>query len=519
MDSREIAGSITEEEGRKLSMIFLTQSLNGIDDESRASFSDRKLIDCDNGMALSEAARLAISSHPLFGKGKEHGIFPECFFPMLIASGEGKEAEAIASSAFPSLGKAESARLLQPIFNAFEALSIREDPGRAAAFLSLPYTSRIAYILSPSDTIMRERAVSAIELAAGISALDAEEEEEAEDLIRKASGFDRFSFFELENLQVLYRKEGRLYGRKEDRTPFSLVAASDFSVIVQGHCPIAIYMFAEPRKAGIVSEWMITQSSIRKALLSGLSSSDIISMLRQASQETIPVSVESRIASWEELLTSVRGQEAIMLTVSERAERLMNALSDKLEGHIIAHPQQGLFLMRPDTAWQWTGILASIGLDMLGTISLEKEERHISDIELGEIKAARTLPEEREVPFDSARRNALLSSADPYRRALILSGIIYRDDQETPQLKDVVLGLDYQEKKRLIAHSISHSSKVYAEFVGGSVIIAKAERSEKEGYTILNGREIEIAKIWKTALLPISIASITYLCPSDSDNL
>ena len=48
--------------------------MNGIDDESRASFSDRKLIDCDNGMALSEAARLAISSHPLFGKGKEHGM-------------------------------------------------------------------------------------------------------------------------------------------------------------------------------------------------------------------------------------------------------------------------------------------------------------------------------------------------------------------------------------------------------------------------------------------------------------
>ena len=100
----------------------------------------------------------------------------------------------------------------------------------------------------------------------------------------------------------------------------------------------------------------------------------------------------------------------------------------------------------------------------------------------------------------------------------MLSGFIYREDQETPRLEGVVLGLDYQEKRRLIADAAAHGGKIYAEFVDGSVIISSVSRCEKEGFVIMGGREIEIAKIWKTAQLPASVASVTLPGSADNDS-
>lgn len=515
---REKAGAITDKEGAMLSAISLVHSWLGMGDEEKASFIDRGLVE-DGNFHLSDVAQLAISAYPLLGDGNEQEIFPECFHAMLAAAESEKEAEAAALLCFPAIDKAEAARLLQPTLSALHSLHVLEDSRKAEDFLSLTLASRMAYILSPHDAMRRQKAVTAIALSEKISGLGGDREKEAERLIQEASGYDGFSFFTLENLQLLYRKDGKLYGRVESKARPSLVVTSDFSIIAQGRLTAAIYLFAEPRKAGIASEWAITKESIRKGLERGLSGDQIISMLDQASSENIPESVKSRIHFWEETLTSVKGSSVIALDVTERAERLIKAMYDKLEAHIISHPAPGLFLMRPDTAWQWSALLSSVGLDVLGSISVEKKEEQLPDTDIIELRPERTIPDERAVPFDRERRQSLLASDDIYRKALVLSGIIYDEAQETPALEDVVLGLDYQEKKRLISYSISHGRKVYAEFVGGSVIIAKAEKSAKDGYVLLNGREIEIAKIWKTALLPLSVSSITHLCPSDSDNL
>ena len=90
-----------------------------------------------------------------------------------------------------------------------------------------------------------------------------------------------------------------------------------------------------------------------------------------------------------------------------------------------------------------------------------------------------------------------------------MSGFIYREDQDTPELEGIVLGLDYQEKRRMIADACAHGRKIYAEFVDGSVVISSVSRSETEGHVIMGGREIDIAKIWKTAQLPASVESVT----------
>ena len=215
----------------------------------------------------------------------------------------------------------------------------------------------------------------------------------------------------------------------------------------------------------------------------------------------------------------MRGEDAVVLTVSERAGRLMNAMREQLEEHIIANPVPSLFIMRPESADIWTRLLADVDLDVLGKISGRPAPEHEQDIPIEAIRVPRMLPLYRAAPFNAEKRLRLLSTEDQYRRALVLSGLIYSEDQETPPLEDAILGLDYQEKRRAISHALSHGEKIYAEFVGGSVLIDRPEKSEREGCVRLGGRDIDIAKIWKTAILPISIASLTYLCPSDNDSL
>ena len=521
MGDRAIAEAITEEEGRALSCISLTRSWQGIGTEMMASLIRRGLVKDDgNTLLLSSEAEDAVSLYPLLGREGKAETYPGSFHEMLLSgSGQIKEMEEAAAICFPSLDKAGTARLVQSAKDAFDRLGLFRSFERAEAYLSLPLSSRIAYILSPSDSIRRAKAAAAVQLSAFISGISSDEEKSAEDLIRQASGFDELSFFDLESQQVLYRKEGRLYGRREGNERESLVVSSDFTVIAGGRHRIPIQAIAEPRRSGPVSEWMITKQSIRKALLCGLAGRKIIDILAEASDETIPESVKSRILFWEETLSSVRGEDAVVLTVSERAGRLMNAMREQLEEHIIANPVPSLFIMRPESADIWTRLLADVDLDVLGKISGKPAPEHEQDIPIEEIRVPRMLPQSRAVPFNAEKRLRLLSTEDQYRRALVLSGLIYSDDQETPPLEDAILGLDYQEKRRAISHALSHGEKIYAEFVGGSVLIDRPEKSEREGCVRLGGRDIDIAKIWKTAILPISIASLTYLCPSDNDSL
>ena len=516
----EAAQAISEEEGALLSRIYLTHTLSEIDEEHKASFIERKLVVLDDGMArLSKEAMAAVSAHPLLGTGCEHEIYPECFHQMLIASESEKEMEECAASCFPNLDKAETRRLLEPILSAFSSLGIPEDMERTGLFLSLPFESRLAYILCPLESDKRKAAAKAVALSERIAGLDAAREEEIENLIRRTTDYDDYSFFMLENMQLLYRKNGKLYGRKCQDGEHSLIVSSDFSIIVQGRTSAPLHLFAEPRKGGVVSEWMITRDSVRKSLLSGYGSEKIMMALESEASEAIPESVKSRIRFWEETLSSVKASEAIVLTVSERAERLIRALGPQLESYVISHPADGIYIMSTET-WKWRPIFSTVGLDVLGNIKERTEDGMKADVEISPIIYDISLPEERAVSFDREKRQRLLATDDAYRAALVLSGMICSESQETPELCDVVLGLDYQGKKRLISSAMNHGGKIYAEFIGGSVIIAKPEKSEKEGYVFLNGREIEIAKIWKTALLSISIASITRLKrSSDNDSL
>ena len=89
------------------------------------------------------------------------------------------------------------------------------------------------------------------------------------------------------------------------------------------------------------------------------------------------------------------------------------------------------------------------------------------------------------------------------------------EEQETPRIAEVN-GLYYQEKARLIHQAITEGKKLYVEFTDGETLIGRAEKIDDERIR-LSGREIDIAKIWKTASLPVSVKDAVLL-PSDNDS-
>ena len=103
--------------------------------------------------------------------------------------------------------------------------------------------------------------------------------------------------------------------------------------------------------------------------------------------------------------------------------------------------------------------------------------------------------------------------------ALIDSGFILSPDTEIPHV-DMILGLYYQEKARLVASIEGRNAKLYAEKADGSVVIGRAGKSAEPGHVTVNGLDIDIAKIWKAAELPLSVRSIIKDGePEDSDSL
>ena len=534
-DEKRIASLINSGDGALLSAVALTHSLSALSDEKRASFLDRGLVTEKNGRAeLTPPSLLASSLYPLLGDGSaERERYPESFHQMFLsrlAEGTARRTKrsrigAVTRISFPSLSAEEADRLTLLTAEAFERLGIIED-GRngwrvvrenADAFLALPLLSRLSYILDSDRD--RHSVLCALTLLSAISSLRVRDADKVLSLIREYSGYPVAGLDRLQDLQILKCSGDRISGRDFGPTESTLVVSSDFSILAGGITDIPLYLFAEPSRAGVISEWMITKDSVRTAISYGLTGSEIVAMLEKKAEKKIAPSVVSRILYWEEMLSSARAERCIMLRVSGHAERLMKALSPRLERHVLANPSPALYLMRAETGDEWRPVLEEAGIEIMGDTSAE-EERKAAKREFMPCTLPLPLPLRRKIPFSEELYDSLLDTDDAYRKALVMSGFILDCSQKTPPLPRTVLGLDYQEKKRIITEAVLHGTKIYAEFVDGSVIIARPYRSEREGSAMMNGRDVDIAKIWKTAALPLSVASITLdRKASDNDSL
>ena len=506
---------------------------------SLPSLLDRGLAEnADEAVRVTDEGMKAVSLYPLLGRRGKHQPYPSAFFPFLLSAAasrtlpSGRWQRMLSSdfftSLFPSIPPERIAEAAAEAMEALIRLGIAENDGgvitirkqNAESFMALSEEERIAVAIDDRtayDTALRRKAALMISAISHLSGISEDEAERRISMLGEASGYS-CSLGRLCMFSVIENDGGMITGRSmHPGGDDACTISSDFSITCTGKAPEDLFLYATPVSSDTTVQWKLTKASLKTAFSQGLTPDDVCARLRRIASYALPETIEPRISGWYSSYSSIKAERALILTADERNARIIDALPT-LKMHILGKLGENIFLMDSTTEPLWRRALENGGFDMLGPTSgprfAENEDETAvlppSGFSVPEI------PEEREVPYDGEMRKRLLKASDsPLRTALIASGFIVSESQETPAA-EMVNGLYYQEKMRIINASIADGAKLYLEFPDGSTLIGRAEKEEDGSIAIL-GRSIDPAKVWKAARLPLSVRD-SALPPSDSDS-
>ena len=506
---------------------------------SLPSLLDRGLAENTEGaVRVTDEGMKAVSLYPLLGSPGKHHPYPSAFFPFLLSAAasrtlpSGRWQRMLSSdfftSLFPGIPPERIAEAAAEAMEALLRLGIAEnDSGvitirkkNAESFMALSEEERIAVVIDERtayDAALRRKAALMIHAISHLSGISEEEAAGRISMLEGASGYS-CSLEKLSGFSVIENDGGIISGRTmHPEGSDTCTISSDFSITCTGRAPDDLFLYAAPVSSDTTVQWKLTKASLKTAFSLGLTPDDVCVRLRRIASYELPETIEPRISGWYSSYSSIKAERALILTADERNARIIDALPT-LKMHILGKLGENIFLMDSTTEPLWRRALENGGFDMLGPTSgprfmEDEEERALlppSGFSVPEI------PEEREVPYDGDTRKKLLDTSDsPLRTALIASGFIVSESQETPDA-EMVNGLYYQEKMRLIHAAIADGEKLYLEFPDGSTLIGRAEKEEDGNIAIL-GRSIDPAKVWKAARLPLSVRD-SALPPSDSDS-
>ncbi len=537
-DDEKALAVLTETEGMFLTEIAL--SLKDIpESDETASLTDRKMAEWKEGkLRVTERGMKAVSLYPLLGRRKTRSIYPEAFFPFLlsvVASGvlpstrwHRTISSDFFSSLFPGLDKERAINAATRSIERLIELGVADDRDAflsvskesTLSFLSLKEEERLAVILDRDNAYnaaKRDQYARFISLSSKLSGIEEGRIEEYLALIEKLTGVS----IALEDLLLfsILEKDGREYSGRimtQERTSHFTIS-SDFSITYTGRTPEKIFLYASPVMSDRTTEWRITKQSAKAAFSLKMTPEEIKRSLEEISSYPLPETVYPRIELWYSSFSSIRTSRALILVTDERNARIIEALPT-LRMHIEEKLSDTIYIMRKDTEALWRRALENAGFDMLGKTEgpgfMEEEER--SSIACSSFIPPE-IPEERIIPFDEGLKKRLVENArTPLMKALAESGFITAES-DNPRLPETVNGLYYQEKMRLVRTAEDTNQKIYAEFIDGSVLVGHVKKEDDEHVSIL-GKSIEQCKIWKTAVLPVSIRDLE-MPSSDSDSL
>ena len=523
--------AVNKSDGRTLTKALLSYDHMLERDESEALI-DRGLLEWKDGkLSVTECGMKSVSIFPLFGEKRARRPYPEAFFPFLFSAvsssmlQSGRWQKLISSdfftSLFPGIDKERIGMASVKAVESLISLGIIDDSNtelrvsreEERRFMKLSEEERLSLVITGKT----ERYAHFIYLSSLLSGIKEEELDEYLALCTSLSGaeIDKEYLF---LFSILDGDEGEITARSfitERTSDFSV--SSDFSITYSGKTPAGLYLYATPLLSDSISEWKITKQAAKAAFSAGMTPEEINSELSSISSYPLPETLYPRLSGWFQSFSTLHAERALILKADERNARIIDALPT-LQMHILGKLGENIFLMNPDTELLWRRALENAGFDMLGPTKgprFEKEEEKASIIPPPSFERP-AISEERVVPFDKESQEKLLkASTSPLRTALILSGFVVMEEQETPRIAEVN-GLYYQEKARLIHQAITEGKKLYVEFTDGETLIGRAEKIDDERIR-LSGREIDIAKIWKTASLPVSVKDAVLL-PSDNDS-
>lgn len=480
---------------------------------------------------ITERGMKLVSEYPLFGKYEKARKYNHSFFPMLISSIVSKELSSRAThwtryfssdfftSLFPSRDSGEISRSAIAAVRALLELGIlRDNLGRMTirkdsclSFMALSDEDKLSWILYPDkDDATREKASKAINLIFRLRGIKEDKLQFYLNRIEAIAGFVPERIDMLFDFGVLYLEDGIINGYELDLTEVQDgIISSDFILSYHGYTDKPIYLICQPEKADVSQQWAITRKSLKSAFSMGYMPDEIKNMLSCLSSESLPDTLSSRIDSWYESFRALTAERGVILTADSRNSKILDSLP-LLKLHILSHPSENIFIMNPSTEEEWRRVLHFSGFDMLGETKgweMHRPEKERTFALYGKIKS---LKREREIPFSKSLRKILLSSAkSPLRRLLVETGFIFTE--EAKEFVDIVEGLYYQEKLRMITSAIQDKDMIYIESIDSSIRIERPIeliKNESSAYLKTDRGEYSVATIWKIGVLPGFIRSL-----------
>lgn len=488
----------------------------------------KKLGLIDEKIELTDDGKKVFSFYPFYGKGEERReYFPSSIFSYIFTLVLDDELQCKKSTSYPNLSQ------LFPSYNEKElcyfiniilssllkinVLYIEDDKYKAKTnvikeFMDLELIDQLTYVLSPlldSDLISVKKALSLVRF---INSLSIADWKRVEDEIFYLTSL-RLNWDILIKCFLLTKKEELLTStiieeKKEDKA----VIGSDFSITYSLFNDSRIFFFASPVRMENIREWLITKSSIKRALDNNYTKEEILSYLQSIAIFPISTTITSRISDWVDEYKAIEITNCTLLTVAERYIPLFS-LPDILE-YVVSSPLPGYYIMKSEDEKKWRKALSSYGIEMLPSTKGNKFSKERKEVTLSSLPPFSTLPEKREEPFDEEEFNALLYKAkNELERKLILFNLAFN----YPISYSLIDGLDYTKKKKEAEKAILSSSSLVIVDINENYFFVRPNRIT--GDTLYTDKgECLISKIWKIGICDNVILEKDSN-PLDSDNL
>lgn len=462
----------------------------------------------NNGLPDKRGMKI-LSSYPYFGSGKSpRPAYPSIIFSFVLSvSTLFEHKRDPISSFFPGEDKDKITRLVLIIHKAYKKIGIIKESGRididtSSQFMSLSISDRLSFLLSSLLDEDKESMKKAIGYILYINGLEKDKLDEVLDDINTALGLTVTSSL-LTDFCLLNEKNGRYTSsflpEKEERGIYTL--SSDMTLTYQGTRDDSIYLIADPLLFDKgTTRWIITKSSIKKALDLAIGSSDILSILSSYSTYNIPENIKTNIESWEREYRRVRIRRGIVITVDCSLSPLFD--TDGMKEYIVEKLSDESYILDSMKEDEWRSILFSYGLTMLPEstgpeMAKEREKENVSFSPLPEFI---NLPSKREIEWN--REESLKYErgiTNPYERLLFNEHLSFSpSDIQSYEYRD---GLEYQEKRELVHDALKKGEPIVITDIHEKYRLVNPVSLEGDIFNT-NDKSYSVSSLWKIYKAP-----------------
>lgn len=462
----------------------------------------------DKDGKINADGRKILSAYPYFGSGDSTPVpFPSIIFAFVLALPEEMEHKRDPiSSCFLNEERKDVIKLSELLYKAYKKEGIIKKDGEielssARSFISLSIPDRLSYILSSLLDKDERDMKKALGYISYVNGLEKNKLDSLVDDINASLHLD-LTLELLEDLALVKEDNGLYTSRlleKEESGPYTV--SSDMTLTYPGDRDDEIYLIAAPLLSDKKTKrWTITKSSIKRALDSTLTPSDIRAVLSSYSSYPLPDNIMSNIESWEREYNRVKIVRGTVVTVDDGLSPLFD--TDGIKEYIIEKLSPSSFLLESSGEDKWMKKLEDYGIVMLPKPKgVEFEVKEVEEKKaFSPLPPLTLLPTKRDIEWDKKEEEEYRASiTNPFERLLMNEHLVFsHSDMLAYEERD---GLEYQEKRELIHEALKDGSPVVIVDIKGKYRLVNPVALDGDILSTTD-REYCVSSLWKVQEAP-----------------